>query len=409
MRSRSFSADLASSCTARRFVAVVSLTILATAGCREDPQSPTDPVEEAVAAAAVALSFAQVSSGNAHTCGVTSDNRGYCWGSNSQGQLGDGTTTDRRTPVPVSGTLRFRQISAGFFATCGVTTDSQAYCWGNNEIGVLGNGTTTPSLTPVRVAGGHLFRHVQVKFEHACALTTTGNHAYCWGSNSYGELGNGTSTFFATPTPVAVAGGHLFTQVTVGYHHSCGVTTDQVIFCWGYNKEGQLGDSSTAWLRFKPKRIAGTRHYLQVDGSREQTCAVTTDFRAFCWGQGSLGQLGTGKPGQSRYPRAVAGGLTFRRVVTGEFHTCAETTTSRAYCWGSNTISALGDGTTETRYAPVPVAGGLLFAQVHAGGFHTCARTSGNVAYCWGRGFEGQLGNGSTTTQSTPVAVAGTM
>jgi alpha-tubulin suppressor-like RCC1 family protein len=374
------------------------------------------PEPAVVTASTTALAFNQVSAGWQHSCGVATDNRLYCWGKNSEGELGDGTTIDRLSPVPVGGSLRFRQISAGFLTTCALTTDDRAYCWGDNPRGELGDGTTTRRLTPVPVAGGLRFRHVQMSFEHACGVSYPGNRVYCWGWNRYGQLGIGTNNGPETGNfgpysskPVAVAGTLSFRQVSTGYYHTCGVTTEDRVFCWGFNRDGQVGDNSTMWRRLKPTQVAGTRSFRQVDAEGEHTCAVTTGNRAFCWGNGQSGQLGNGALGERRAPTAVAGGLSFERVNAGEFQTCGETTLNRAYCWGENGNGTLGDGTNVDRLTPVPVAGGLNFKQVSAGGFHTCGRTPGAVAYCWGRGFAGQLGNGGAASSLTPVAVAGAM
>jgi alpha-tubulin suppressor-like RCC1 family protein len=397
---------------------LLSLSLLSISlACREDGESPAAPdTPPALATTASTLVFAQVSAGWQHTCGVTSDNRLFCWGWNADGELGDGTTTDRLVPVPVGGTLRFRQVSAGFSSTCAVTTDNRAYCWGFNGLGELGDGTTSPRRTPVPVAGGRQFRRVDISLEHACAVTT-GDRAFCWGDNRYGQLGVGNNTGPETGNfgphsskPVAVAGTLTFRHVTAGFDHSCGVTTDNRVFCWGYNRYGQVGDSSAGWLKFKPVRVAGTRQYRQVDAGREYTCAVTTGDRAFCWGHGSSGQLGNGTESTSRWPRPVSGGLSFERVSAGLFHTCAETTANRAYCWGAHGGGNLGDGTfSDTdQLTPVAVVGGLLFGQVSAGG-HSCGRTPEGVGYCWGRGFKGELGTGTTGNIPTPVPVADPM
>lgn len=382
-------------------------------GCREDAAAPTAPEATALDMNATqAPAFIQLSAGNQHTCGVATDNRAYCWGWNSDGQLGDGTTTNRLTPVAIGGTLRFRQVSASFASTCGVTTDFRAYCWGTNDIGQLGDGSNSQRLVPVPVAGGHRFRNVETRFQHTCGVSYPDNRAYCWGSNREGELGIGNRTgpetglYGAQSTrPIAVLGTLLFRQVTAGYHHSCGVTTDDRLFCWGYNRYGQVGDSSTAWLRLKPSQVAGTRRYRQVDAGRDHTCAVTIGYRAFCWG--AAGRLGNRHIGLSRWPLAVAGGLSFERVTAGAFHSCGEATTNRAYCWGANGNGSLGDGTRTDRLTPVAVVGGLNFSQLSAGGFHSCGRTPGAVAWCWGRGFAGQLGNGAGTSSLVPVAVSG--
>jgi alpha-tubulin suppressor-like RCC1 family protein len=316
--------------------------------------------------------------------------------------------------VPVAGTLRFRQISAGFASTCAVTTDYRAYCWGTNDLGQLGDGTTDRRLQPAAVAGGLQFREVQTTFQHACGVTYSTKRGYCWGGNRTGELGVGSNTgpeigYYGpySSKPVAVIGTLTFRQVSPGYNHSCGVTTDNRVFCWGYNRYGQVGDSSTGWKRFKPSQVAGTRQYRQVDAGRDFACAVTTGNRVFCWGYGAGGVLGNGSTSPSRWPKPVSGGLSVGRVTAGDFHTCAETTTNRAYCWGYNNGS-VGDGTFTARLTPVAVGGGLSFSQLSAGN-HTCGRTPDGVAYCWGAGFDGELGTGALVNSTTPVPVSDPM
>ena len=385
-------------CTGGLRTPVLALSIAVGAlGCREDPTAPAGQEPAAVLAAATTLALYQVSAGEEHTCGVTTDNRAYCWGYNGKGQLGDGTTTDRHTPVAVAGGLRFHAISTGQGTTCGVTTDYRAYCWGDNVLGQLGDGTTTPRLRPVAVAGGHRFRQVDVTFEHACAVSYPDpGRAYCWGWGGDGQLGNGSRTNH--PTPVAVAGSLLMRQVSVGYFHSCGVTTSNLAYCWGDNRYGELGDSSSVALRSTPSRVAGAHQFRTLDAGAYHTCAVTTGNRAFCWGDGRGGALGNGKAYLSFWPRAVAGGLSFERVSAGLYQSCGETTANRPYCWGGM-----------NRLTPVAVPGNFFFNQVTAGGTHACGKTAGSVAYCWGGNFSGELGDGTTTASSTPVRVAGAM
>src|SRR6266487_4708730 len=145
----------------RQVAPILPLALAAALACREDVRSPTAPESEpalAATATTAALSFRQVSAGEDHTCGVTTADRAYCWGRNFFGQLGDGTTTDRLTPVAVAGGLRFRHVSTGSNHTCGVTTDDRAFCWGWNHYAQLGDGTTADRLTPGVVAGGRRFR-----------------------------------------------------------------------------------------------------------------------------------------------------------------------------------------------------------------------------------------------------------
>jgi alpha-tubulin suppressor-like RCC1 family protein len=336
--------------------------------CREDT-APTEPESGPEPALAItsspALSFHQVAAGDAYTCGLTGDDLAYCWGMNHVGQLGDGTTDNSPIPVPVSGGLRFRQMDAGVGHACGVTTDDRAYCWGSDDFGQLGNGAKIASSEPVAVVGGHRFR-----------------------------------------------------QVSAGQYHTCGITTDDRVFCWGYNKQGQVGDGSGVHRWQRPVRVAIDRKFRLVSAGALHTCGVTTYDRAFCWGDGSSGQIGDGKTLTRLTPRAVAGGLDFREVAAGEtqrsggYHSCGVTTDDRAYCWGGNFDGQLGDGTTSQRLKPVAVAGGLLFGGVSPGGDHTCGVSTGNLAYCWGYDYYGQLGDGGplgieAPNHLSPFAVVG--
>ena len=290
-----------------------------------------------------AVSFASVSAGGDHTCGVTTGGAGYCWGDNSEGELGTGPISNSPTPVVVSGGRTFVAVSAGSDFSCGVTTGGAGYCWAANDHGQLGNGSTTNSITPVPVSGGLSFASVStghfVALAYSCAVTP-GGAAYCWGDNTFGQLGNGSGT--STSTPVAVAGGLTFAAVSAGGEHTCGVTTGGAAYCWGDNTLAQLGNGS------------GTS--------------------------------------SSSTPVAVAGGLTFAAVSAGAAYGCGVTTGGAAYCWGTG---PLGDGSSTRSSTPVAVAGGLTFAAVSAGGGHTCGVTTGGAAYCWGDAESGQLGNGS--------------
>lgn len=405
--------------------------ITAALGCGPEPEGPTAPATEPVlAATAAALPLRQISAGAIHTCAVSPDNRAFCWGWNVFGQVGNGSTSfERLTPARVVGGLSFREVSAGYYSSCGVTTADRAWCWGHNGEGQLGSGTTTSSTTPVAVTGGLRFRQVSVGPEHACGVTTD-DRAFCWGLNTFGKLGSGglDNLDNVIPFPMAVVGGLRFRQVSVGAYHSCGVTTTDQAYCWGGDQWGQLGDGpssgtcplpiNTAPCRRRPTLVTGGHKFRQVDaggglGPGEdgggddggRTCGVTTDDKAYCWGDGSHGQNGDGTRSMRDAPRLVAGGMLFRRVSTGHWHTCALTTDSRAYCWGRNLSGQLGDGTQTLRLAPRAVVGGLRFRQVSAGNAATCGTTTTAVAYCWGQ----YVGDGTSEFRLRPRQVNGTM
>jgi alpha-tubulin suppressor-like RCC1 family protein len=387
-----------------------TLLVLAV-GCGDDPQAPatTEPTSLSLASATSApLSFRQLSTGEGQGCGVTADSLGYCWGYNRDGQLGDGTTTSPRlAPVPIQGGLHFRTVVAGTFHTCGVTDSGKAYCWGDNIFGQLGDGTTSlsisPRVTPVAVHGGLRFRNVTVGRYYTCGVTTD-DRAYCWGYNGSGQLGVGT---FADSrhVPTAVLGGLHFRSVSAGSRHTCGITTADRAVCWGDNNFGQLGDSSSAGLRLEPTRVAGGRFYHWLDAGQFHTCAVTTDRRAFCWGNGRAGQLGNGHTYLSFWPRRAGGGLLFRNITAGALHSCGVGTDGRAYCWGFNRYGQLGDGTNTQRTTPVVVKGGIAFVRLSGGEAFSCGLTTSARVYCWGGNWVGQLGDGTMTDRLLPGAV----
>jgi hypothetical protein len=178
------------------------------------------------------------------TCGLTAAGAAYCWGDGSQGQLGNGILGASTVPVAVSGGLTFASLSAGFNHACGVTTAGAAYCWGANTYGQLGNGTTTSSSVPVAVGGGLTLGSIAGGYSHTCAITTSGA-AYCWGGDvAVGILGDGT-TAFARTSPAAVSGGNVFSKLTGGNGFTCGLTGPSGIKCWGRNSSGQLGNGTT--------------------------------------------------------------------------------------------------------------------------------------------------------------------
>jgi alpha-tubulin suppressor-like RCC1 family protein/tRNA A-37 threonylcarbamoyl transferase component Bud32 len=197
--------------------------------------------EVPVRAGAGETRFAHIAAGWNFTCGILTGGRVSCWGENSAGELGDGTTTDRYRPAPVRSDLAFTSLGAGSAHVCGVTTQHEVYCWGRNTNGQLGDGTTVDRTTPVRVSGNVRFTSITAGAVHTCAVADDGA-AYCWGRNTYGQLGNGTDTDQSRPTPVS--GGHTFGSVHAFGSHTCGSSVNGQAFCWGYNLDGQLGDGT---------------------------------------------------------------------------------------------------------------------------------------------------------------------
>ena len=432
-----------------------------------------------------------IDAGGAHMCAVTSTGGLLCWGSNFYGQIGDGTTTGRTTPVSLALT-GVSAVSAGFAHTCAIS-GGEVTCWGHNLYGQLGNGEGAWSGgKPVAVTGlPDPVTRIGLGEIHTCALDSAGV-VRCWGHNGEGQLGNHSND--GSPVPVRVSLLHLpsatsltsyfrsncaltpssqpkcwgrgsnyptfvnpplvtATALGVGRDHRCGVAPGGIVYCWGYNGVGQLGDGNSATNAAYPVLVAGG--YTQatgVAGGREHTCAVYQGGNVRCWGANNLGQLGNGTTTNSTVPVLVTGlSAPAVRVTTGERYSCALTSVGGVECWGAqlgnNPVSssvpvpvtglssgivdlAAGewhscaaradgavlcwgdnyygqiDGTLEQKSTPVLIDGLPDAVSVGAGGQHSCAVTSAGAMYCWGQAEWGQLGDGTPPFVPTPVAVA---
>ena len=346
--------------------------------------------------------------GSSHTCGLILTGEAYCWGYNALGQLGNGTAGEEAnsvTPFYVAGAGPFESLSAGWDTTCGVVTSGDAYCWGSNHWGVLGDGTTTNSSVPILVSGGLDFASVTVHAErHACGLTRDGE-AFCWGDNELaGQLGDGTMT--SSLVPVEVVGNLIFDSLVADDYSTCGLTALGAGYCWGYNFEGQLGDGSTVDSPV-PIAVTGGRVFASLSTGFYHRCGVTSGGDGYCWGSNSWGQLGDGGVTGLTVPTPVSGGLSFRSIAGGFEFTCGVTVFDEGYCWGLNRRGRLGNGELNLHSQPPSLLlGGLAFERIWTGE-HVCGLTTSGEAFCWGGNQYGQLGDGTEENRSTPVLVGG--
>jgi len=354
-----------------------------------------------------------LSAGEDHTCMLNSNGAAYCWGDNSVGQLGNGSTESSMVPVAVSGDLRFKSISADWDHTCGVTEDNDAYCWGRGRYGRLGNGSAENSMIPAAVSGGLSFESVNSGMAHTCGITTNGD-AFCWGLNEDGILGN--NSVETSPIPAAVSGGHTFGSINAGSATTCGIAKNGDAYCWGAGDFGRLlgQGHDDRGNKIAPGLVAGEFNFKpdSISVGLDHTCAITTADKAVCWGRGRYGKLGIG-PGDGlgvienlMVPREVKGNISFALITTGIFQTCGIASDGKAYCWGRNGSGQLGDGTTTMRLEPVNVSTNLRFADLTIGKDHACGISSNDEIYCWGDGNAGKLGTRSSDNKLTPTKIA---
>ena len=343
-----------------------------------------------------------------HGCAWRADGRRFCWGANNFGQLGGDRAADLpiRTPRRVEDLEQVIQLSAGDGHICALDQQGLAKCWGSNGYGQLGDGTTQTAASPQPVTLLNQLAQIGAGESFSCAVAVDGT-AYCWGYNRNGQLGLGTSVDQTEPQALDLPPMQL---IRGGNAYACGLDRSGGVYCWGYGSEGVLGqgnrNSST-----RPVLVASLPAVQDLSLGHRHVCAVTGTGNLFCWGRNNEGQIAVDRatsrvtsPTQVMIPSVLS-------VAVGRQHTCALTAADGLWCWGLNSSGQLGDGSGSTRAQPERMGALLNISSVSAWrfGYGTCATsgrqdgTQGN--YCWGHGFWGQLGNGRLDGQRLPVAL----
>ncbi|MFN7003541.1 MAG: RCC1 domain-containing protein [Roseinatronobacter sp.] len=379
------------------------------------------PGEPAASSAAARTGVRDVAVGANHTCAVAQSGSVWCWGENSGGAIGDGTLVRRLVPtrvVDLDGPHVAVAVGEGF--SCALSESGAVHCWGRNTRGQLGDGTTSNSVRPVPVRGLQSgVQAITAGAGSACAINAQGR-VLCWGENSDGQLGDGSTTARSRPVRVQGLGGDV-QAISAGSRHACALNRNGRAMCWGANRRGQLGDG-TYTRRLVATRVAGVpRDARAISVGGGHSCMLDRQGRVLCWGWNGDGALGSGNyessPLRVRARRIGTGAIALSAL--GEAweagnvprgHTCAVMADGRTMCWGRNDQGQIGNGGTGGSARPLRVRGLSTPQHLAQGvGQHRCAINAAGRLMCWGENVYGQLGNDSISIARTPVAVLGAL
>jgi alpha-tubulin suppressor-like RCC1 family protein len=371
-------------------------------------------------------SFIKLSRSRLTSAALTTDGILYSWGYNGDGELGNGTTTDSNVPINTD-ILNISEITGGATHFLSLSTSNELYSWGDNQYGQLGNGTNNDSSVPVSVLdiSGGLFGKTITQISCGALnslVLTSDNKLFSWGYNGEGQLGNGTVTNSNVPVAVDMTGvlsGKTISQISCGYFSSLILTSDNKLYSWGSNSSGQLGDGTIA-DRNVPVAVDMTgalsgKTITQITCGALSCLVLTSDNKLYSWGSNLAGQLGEGTNTDSNFPVAVnmSGvllGKTITQISSGAYYSLVLTNDNKLYSWGFNLNGQLGNGTITNTSLPVVVnmtgvLSGKTITEINCSGYHSLVLTSDGNLYSWGWNNNGQLGDGSNADRTVPVAV----
>ncbi|MEZ4293689.1 MAG: EGF domain-containing protein [Polyangiaceae bacterium] len=359
-----------------------------------------------------ATDWKQVTAGAAFTCALATTGKVSCWGTNSLGQLGDGTTAAKTSPVPAAGLIDdWVMIDAGTNHACGVRQDGSAWCWGRNNLSQLGDGskdndgdgTADNETLPVPVAGGYTWESISAGTDFTCGVQTD-HTLWCWGTNGSRQLGNGTTAESVVPVQEKSAAAD-WAHVETGNAWACGVKLDGGRWCWGANNFAQGGNGTTTALTEPTHVDADTDWKFLRLGWDATSCGVRGSGAVHCWGDGSLGQTAQeGNESLFLLPVQVGADSDWKSLDVGQRFACGVRASGELFCWGATARGALASGFSGDRNEPAPLSDATDWELVESNVDNSCGLRGGNL-YCWGRNVLENLGDGTGVSRPDPVPV----
>ena len=350
-----------------------------------------------------------VTSGAGHSLALKLDGSLWAWGSNSHGQLGDGTTSDKNSPVRIGKDTNWVAISAGLNHSLALKSDGTLWAWGNNSDGQLGDGSKVNKTAPVRIGKGTKWIAIEAGDRHSVALKSDGT-LWAWGKNTHGQLGDGTT--IDKITPLRVGKDSDWARVSAGAFHTVALKKDMTLWAWGDNSHGQLGDGTTD-DKTTPVRVGAGDRWIAVSAGYYHTVALNwcadcwTTYSLWAWGYNAYGQLGDGTTTDKTSPVRIGTDTTWTKIAAGSHHAMALKKDGTLWAWGFNNRVQLGDGTKENRNSPVRIGTDSKWFSISAGDMHSLAMKSDNTPWSWGWNDHGQLGDGAMAEKAIPGQLSG--
>ncbi|MFZ4929043.1 T9SS type A sorting domain-containing protein [Chryseobacterium sp. Mn2064] len=335
-----------------------------------------------------------VSAGRYHSLGIKMDGTLWAWGSNSNNQLGDGTSIQRNNPVQIGTATNWKKIFPSEKYSVAIKEDGTLWAWGNNQFGFLGDGTTTNRTVPTKIGTATDWEYIAVGGSHTIGIKSNGT-LWAWGMNLSGELGDGTTTNRLTPTQIGT--GSNWKSIAAGTFYSVGVKTDGTLWAWGYNGHGQLGDG-TFTDRIAPKQIGTDTNWAEVVAGNSHTAGRRTNGLLYTWGFNVAGQLADGGSLDKATPFLAADGI--EKVFAGDFNTTAITMSGYVIACGSNSTGSFGNNTNTSSSNWVNL-GSNSHMVLSTGGLHTLSVNNDGILKACGANNYGQLGDGTTVEKNT--------
>ena len=376
------------------------------------PSATQDEKAKRPGPAPLVLGSPSVAAGGTHSLALSVNNAVSAWGAGSLGQLGQGNNNPSLVPLAVSGVSGIVAIAAGTNHTVALKDNGSVWVWGSDSEGQLGDGSpATNRNNPFQLTGLPTITAIAAGGNHTLVLTSTGT-LYSWGSNSSGQLGNGSGGSGQrsyVPVQVVNSSGTPISGITAiaaGASHSLAVKSDGTALAWGLNTSGQLGDDSQI-SRFNPVPVSGLTGVSAISGGDTHSLALKTGGFVAAWGANGSGQLGTGNNNPSQVPVTVPllGGVA--GVAAGGTHSLVRKTDGSLAAWGLNNWGQIGDGTSgNTRLSPVSISGPSGVAAISTRANHSLAVTQDGVIWAWGTNAQGQIGDGTAVMRKSPVAIS---